>query len=502
MEQTLPISIIMRANAEIRHLHIELARLLKEHHGASIHVFCNVPEDMRIFENLGGDGRFESITAEAVMHRLARDADSSLTEEDVLPRARQWEKRLGHSLNRLVMANRHLGRSFSLGAFHHPRSSYSEESTYPQILKAVCDCLDFWEGELLDKGIGLVLNPNKELAAVADLLGIPHRTFKTSRIGDHHHWAVNEYSENPAFADAFETARAASSGDALEEPYRQAGIDRQNILDRLGYRALARDLSRLLAKWTYGRLRGYTTVRGYYLSDNIKYYVRMAFADRELARLPTKRLSDLKGKPFVFYPLHEEPELILSVGSPEFMNQLGAISSLARDMPAGMTLAVKETVYGVGRRTDNFYRQICEFKNVAWLDMRELGIDVIRAATAVATIAGTAGLEAAVMGKPVISFGRHNFYNFIPHVHAVRREEDIAPLLRDIANGRYDAAKLRADGARAKAAVLAASFEMTGFNGGDVSSLRPEHAEAAYSGLLKSMSTTGSTPVSISAVGG
>lgn len=504
MKQTLPTSIAVRAYEGIRPLHGELVRLLKERHGVSVHVFCEVPEDVRVFENLGRDGRFESITDEAVMHRLARDADGSLTEEDVLPRARRWEERLGCSLNRLVMANRDLGRSFSLGAFHYPRSSYSEKSTYPQVLRAVCDCLDFWETELQSKGIGLVLNPNKALAAVADILGIPHRTFSGSRIGDHYYWAVNEYWENPSFADAFEAAQAASGDGALEEPYRQAGIERQNVLDRLGYRALARDLSYLLVKWTYGRLRGYTQARRYYLSEEIKYYVRRALADRELARLPTRRLSDLKGKPFVFYPLHEEPELTLSVGSPEFMNQLGAISSLARDMPAGMTLAVKETPYGIGRRTDNFYRQICEFKNVAWLDVRELGIDVVRAATAVSTIAGTAGFEAVVMGKPVIAFGRHNFYNFIPHVHVVRREEEIAPLLRDIVEGNYDAAKLRADGARAKAAVLAASFEMSGFEvkGRDASSLRPEHVEAAYSGLLKSMSTTGSTPASVSAVGG
>ena len=502
MEQTLPTSIVMRASAAIRHLHSDLAHLLKERHGASVHVFCPIPEDVRTFENLGRDGRFESITADAVMARLARDADSSLTEEDVLPRAQRWEELLGYSLNRLVMTDRHLGRSFSLGAFHHPRSSYSEKSTYPRVLKAVCDCLDFWEGELQNKGIGLVFNPSKELAAIADILGIPHRTFSRSRIGDHYYWAVNEYWENPSFADAFEAAQAASGDGALEAPYRQAEISRQNALDRLGYRALARDLSHLLAQWTYGRLRGYTKARGYYLSEQIKYYVRMAFADQELARLPTKRLSDLKGRPFVYYSLHEEPEITLSIGSPEFTNQLGAISSLARDMPAGMTLAVKETPYGLGKRSDNFYRQICEFKNVAWLDFRERGIDVVREATAVSTIAGTAGFEAAVMGKPVIVFGRHNCYNFIPHVHVVRDEEEIAPLLRDIVEGNYDTAKLRADGARAKAAVLAASFEMPGFKQHDVSSLRPEHVEAAYSGLLKSMSTTGSTPASTSAVGG
>ena len=91
-------------------------------------------------------------------------------------------------------------------------------------------------------------------------------------------------------------------------------------------------------------------------------------------------------------------------------------------------LAVKDTYAAVGVRPDNFYDQIRAFKNVVLLDTMILG-HVIRQAELVATITGTAGFEAAVMGKPVISFGHHNIYNFLPHVRLITDERDLKPAL-------------------------------------------------------------------------
>ena len=90
----------------------------------------------------------------------------------------------------------------------------------------------------------------------------------------------------------------------------------------------------------------------------------------------------------MFFPLHAEPESSLQVASPECLVQLSTITSLARDLPAGYYLAVKETYQTYGRRPSNFYDQIREFKNVVLLDMLELGLEVARRAEAVATITG------------------------------------------------------------------------------------------------------------------
>ena len=162
--------------------------------------------------------------------------------------------------------------------------------------------------------------------------------------------------------------------------------------------------------------------KGYYLGENLRYFARMYRDWRRLGRLATTRLADLDKTPFVFYPLHLEPEMALQGLSPEYFYQLSLIAAVSRDLPAGVLLAVKEAFGAVGRRPADFYGQIAEFKNVVMLHPLELGVDCVRRAAAVVTICGTAGFEAAVMGRPVVAFGRHNVYNFLPHVTPVTDE--------------------------------------------------------------------------------
>ena len=57
-----------------------------------------------------------------------------------------------------------------------------------------------------------------------------------------------------------------------------------------------------------------------------------------------------------------------------------------RALPAGVKLAVKEHVTAVGRRPDDFYGQIAEFKNVVMLDPFELGLACTKAAAVTVTI--------------------------------------------------------------------------------------------------------------------
>lgn len=92
--------------------------------------------------------------------------------------------------------------------------------------------------------------------------------------------------------------------------------------------------------------------------------------------------------------------------------------------------------------------------------MFELGLDVVKAADVVVTISGTSGLEAAILGKPVILFGRHNFYDCVPHVRLVTREEDLKAALDWALSPSFDREKARRDGARLRAATLKASFSV------------------------------------------
>ena len=87
-------------------------------------------------------------------------------------------------------------------------------------------------------------------------------------------------------------------------------------------------------------------------------------------------LEDLEGKRFIFFPLSTEPES-LQMLSPEYFYQLAFITSIARDLPVGVYLVVKEHLAAVGRRPKDFYGQIMEFKNVIVANIQEDGMSQI-----------------------------------------------------------------------------------------------------------------------------
>ena len=218
-----------------------------------------------------------------------------------------------------------------------------------------------------------------------------------------------------------------------------------------------------IAQFGYWKLRGYQKAKGYYLSENVTSWWRTRRAFREMKGPGTIRLNLLKDRPFVFYPLHTEPEAALQGLSPEYTFQLETILRIARVLPAGVILAIKDTQPALGRRPNDFYGQIRDLKNVVFLNIEERGVDVVSACTAVATITGTAGFEAAISGKPVISFAAHNQYNILPHVHLVT---DLATLetAMDAALNRHDAVRAAADGARFLEAIKKESFDLGGFD--------------------------------------
>ena len=80
---------------------------------------------------------------------------------------------------------------------------------------------------------------------------------------------------------------------------------------------------------------------------------------------------------------------------------------LSRDLPSNYKIIVKEHLFAIGRRPDNFYEQIKELNNVLMADPLEYGISYLKA-DAVALVVGTSGWEAAAMGLPVISFSKYN----------------------------------------------------------------------------------------------
>jgi len=141
----------------------------------------------------------------------------------------------------------------------------------------------------------------------------------------------------------------------------------------------------------------------------------------------------------------------------------------------------------VGRRPDNFYEQIRAFKNVVLLEMMELGLDVTRQAEAVVTINGTAGLEAAVRGKPVIVFGHHNLYRILPHVLEVRESSDLKHCLKTALGGSIDEVAANRAGQRFLQAVIESSFDLHGYDFRTPDIIDPAAVDGAYAQLVEGL---------------
>ena len=121
-----------------------------------------------------------------------------------------------------------------------------------------------------------------------------------------------------------------------------------------------------------------------------------------------RRARSLPEDPFVFLPLHYQPEAALLGASPGYLDQLALVRLLSASLPAGYRLVVKDHPVTGGTHGPAFYRSMKKLGNVVLMDEGVSGRVITRAANCalVASIGGTVGLEAMLSGKPVLLFGR------------------------------------------------------------------------------------------------
>ena len=471
-----------------------LARLLKERHGSRIHLYVRGRVEEDAYRENNTDGLWDTVTNGSV--HIPAIQEKGLDEKEVTARARCMEELVGEPINRLALANRQMGHAFSAGAWRHPVAPFVTHASNTQLLHALAESVAFWEREIREKNLGLIMDGNKFMAATARALGVPYRRLTLARFETYYYWAVNEYFDHPGLKDTY---------DALSD-WPEAEIGGSYALAAQKYEIehharswwrIARSLPESLLRHFYYKARGMEKGDQVFLSDLITSPFRIRNAQTHLARLATTGLDDLAGKTFVYYPMQKEPEVTIMQAVPECLSQHATILSLARDLPAGVLLAIKENTSAIGRRTASFYDQIVALKNVVLLRPDTSSIEAIKRAAATVTIAGTASMEAAILGKPAITFSEHIKWRVLSHARVVKSESELPALLRWAVSGPFDADQARHDGARFLAALKESSMNLGGFGrtrkGGYVSD--EKDTDILYSALCRSL---GLSPVEAS----
>ena len=451
--------------SEHRFLLRAICREMKRRFNSEIHIYCALKQQMSFYEEDLRDGTIASVQYANFPPEVGA---GHRNEAEVYERARQHEKILRTTFNRLIMANRHLGRGYSLGGYYHPRSHLSEINDYCAIVESYNRQIEFWQMEFDAHDFTMVMFASIELSYVAESRGVEQRSFMEAGLRNLYAWTTDRYDGSRELELAFEHTLADQPAD-IYGTYGQNDALMAKINEDVKILPMIKTMIMHVIRQAYWQLRGYDKAKSYFVRERLMAAYRLNKQMREVKRLGNVRLEDMAGQQFVFYPLHEEPETVLMIGSPERFDQLGAIASISRDLSAGVKLVIKETYFGVGRRPENFYRQIVDFKNVIFMDMTERGVEIARRADAVVTIRGTVGQEAAILGKPVILLARNAPYQCVPHVRPSYREEDLRPAIEWALSKSFDRRRAQSDGARFYKALVSICVDM-----GDYNYLEPE----------------------------
>lgn len=132
--------------------------------------------------------------------------------------------------------------------------------------------------------------------------------------------------------------------------------------------------------------------------------------------------------PFVLYALHRQPEASIDVLGAFYSNQIELIRNIARALPGGRCLYVKEHPNCIGERDRGFYRQIAGIPGVSLVSPYVDTFQLIKKASAVITVSGTIAFEAGLLGIPAFTFAEM-FFGEIPLVRRIDSFEVLSDLL-------------------------------------------------------------------------
>lgn len=138
---------------------------------------------------------------------------------------------------------------------------------------------------------------------------------------------------------------------------------------------------------------------------------------------------------FVYFPLHVPGDMALTVRSPQYLDQLSVVENLLRLTPAGFNVVVKEHPAMIGAcdapRLVEMSRRHPQLKILA---PSTNNYEAIKAAGLVVSINSKSGVEALLLGKPVIVLG-DAFYSSCAMARRVERYADLKKAIAELLQG-------------------------------------------------------------------
>jgi len=137
------------------------------------------------------------------------------------------------------------------------------------------------------------------------------------------------------------------------------------------------------------------------LFDNYVYSQRKKrFFSKDISELISRETR------YVYFPLHQQPELTTSILGGIYEDHLLAIEHLTKLLPEDVMIVVKENPRQTNRyRSSSFFKRLLNIRNVFLVKSSTSSEYLLRNSLCSATITGTIAWESAVMNKYCIVFG-------------------------------------------------------------------------------------------------
>ncbi len=324
------------------------------------------------------------------------------------------------------------------------RRRYSDEELLTILTKAVESVERMFDKVRPDLVVGFICVTMLDYVAylVARRRGVPVLNLRPTRVGDRISFGSTLNDPSPEFAAAYARVRESGSSPHMEEARRHI----RRVREEHGrYEGVVRPSDRPAQKaGVFGKLKPLAVVSATsrylayrrssarhdnHVPDPLRQFWFSAWRNPRLARRVRRMMSSryatlatLGAKRFVFFPLHTEPEVSLLVYGRPYVNQIEVIRMLALSLPLDTVLVVKEHPWMVGKRSISAYEKMLNIPRLHLADPRIEARDLASRAALTVVITGSVALEAAILGRPVLTFGECP-YNLLPD-SMVRRISD------------------------------------------------------------------------------
>ena len=184
------------------------------------------------------------------------------------------------------------------------------------------------------------------------------------------------------------------------------------------------DNSNVKSHFTYYGRTKFTVLR-ITLINEIKKKYREYFINKNLIR-------DIKNKkPFIYFSLQLDQERSTLIAAPRFSNQIEVITNIAKSLPSGYNLYVKEHPFMVirGWRSISDYKQIMSLPNVTLIHPSVKPDYITKRSSLVISINSTSGLEAGFYNKPSITLSNQDF-SYLPFVHQIKTLDELPDAIK------------------------------------------------------------------------